>query len=87
MARSGAIREAVRLTGKTLKQISEAAGLNANACSAALTTAWARAEGVLAAALDLRPDELFPERYVDGRPLRGNAEWPKARRAAARRSA
>lgn len=86
MVRSAAIREALRFVGITLRQLSLRHGLTPNACSTTLSAPWARVEGIIAEALEVRPDELFPERYVDGRPIRRGVDWAETRREAVRRA-
>lgn len=66
------IKAAVRKTGTTLSAISRAAGLSDGAAKRALDIPWPRAEAIIAAALDLRPQDIWPSRYqADGRPRQG----------------
>ena len=60
----------LRLRGKTLKKIADGLGISLGALRNALYQPSLRAEEKLAEALDLTPEELFPERYdTDGKRL------------------
>jgi len=66
------IKAAIRKTGTTMSAISRAAGLSDGAAKRALDIPWPRAEAIIAARLDLRPQDIWPSRYdAAGQPLRG----------------
>lgn len=57
----------LRLRGLSLRKIAEAEAVSPQAVSAAISAPSEALERALAAALDLTPEELFPERFFRGR--------------------
>lgn len=60
-----AIRAEVTRRGGTLTGIALAAGLNEGACRQALTRRHIAGEKALAAFLGMKPEKLWPERYLN----------------------
>jgi Ner family transcriptional regulator len=54
---------ALKKRGKTLSGISTAHGYHATAAGKALKQRWPAMEAVIAAALGLTPEEIWPSRY------------------------
>jgi Ner family transcriptional regulator len=61
---------ALKKRGKTLSGLSQAHGYHATAAGKALKQPWPALEAHIAAALDLRPEEIWPSRYANVRPRR-----------------
>lgn len=81
----------LRLSGRTVSQLAREAGVNRSAVYAAWQRRYPRMQSVIAAALDMRPQDLFPERYdEDGLPLKwldgGKPRRPSSDRKHTRRS-
>lgn len=69
--RRALIKYEIHLTGRTMADVAKAAGVSRNCLYHAFNTPYPRMEKVLADALDVAPQELFPERYdSDGLPNR-----------------
>jgi Ner family transcriptional regulator len=58
---------ALKKRGKTLAGISIAHGYHATAAGKALKHRWPAMEAVIAAAIGVKPEEIWPSRYVDKR--------------------
>lgn len=72
------IKAALEKRGLTLAELSRSAGYSPTAAGRALRTAWPAVEQVIAEALDVTPQDLWPDRYdTDGVPL---AYKPRTRR-------
>jgi Ner family transcriptional regulator len=59
---------ALKKRGKTLAGISKANGYHATAAGKALKQPWPAMEAVIAAAIGLAPEEIWPARYAERRP-------------------
>lgn len=57
------IKGALMLRGLTLKSISIAAGYHHSAGSKACKQPWPQVEKVIAAAIDEKPEDIWPSRY------------------------
>ncbi len=64
------IRAQLLLRNITLGQLSRAEGLSQSAVKTALWKPYGRGEAAIARALDMRPQDIWPERYdADGLPI------------------
>lgn len=65
------IKYQLRLRGTSLAQVAREQGVSRDAATLALRKPYPRMERALAKALDLKPEQLWPERYdASGRPNR-----------------
>lgn len=72
------IKFQLTLRGLTLCSLGEKAGYTKSVLSVALGKAYPKAEAVIASALGLTPQELWPERYAkDGKPIRHSPRYPR----------
>jgi len=65
----GRIKEALKLRGLSLSDIARAQGVKQSTVSL-VSTSWRRShrlESAIADALDLAPEEIWPDRYISGR--------------------
>ncbi|PWC10501.1 helix-turn-helix domain-containing protein [Brenneria corticis] len=62
---------ALKKKGTTMAAVSRAAGLSSSTLANALARPWPKGEWLIAEALGIPPEEIWPSRYydVDGRPL------------------
>jgi Ner family transcriptional regulator len=58
---------ALKKRGKTLSGISKANGYHATAAGKALKQSWPAMEAVIAAAIGVAPEEIWPARYAERR--------------------
>lgn len=58
------IKTQLRLRGTNLRQLAARHGLGSQVMYLALRAPHARAEGIIADALDMKPADLFPDRYT-----------------------
>jgi Ner family transcriptional regulator len=66
------IRYQLALRGTNLQKLAEKRELSRNAVRAALVRHYPLAERIIAAALDMKPEQIWPDRYDEfGLPLRG----------------
>ncbi len=56
---------AIRKKGTSLAALSRKAGLASSTLANALNRPWAKGELLIAQALDIAPEEIWPERYFD----------------------
>ncbi|MBO2589360.1 MULTISPECIES: helix-turn-helix domain-containing protein [Shewanella] len=54
---------ALKKRGLSVRQLSRDAGLGENTLANALRSPWPKGERIIAKALDLQPDEIWPSRY------------------------
>lgn len=74
-------KAALEEAGWTLRQLSIAHGYSPTAIKNALHTAWPRAEAIIAAAIGVAPQVIWPTRYrADGTPRSGRNERGIGRR-------
>lgn len=79
------IKAAVRMRGLHLCRIAEQAGYEPSSVYRALTRRWPAVEALIAQALDLQPQDIWPSRYdrsgkpVDGRSKRSGRRRPSHR--------
>jgi Ner family transcriptional regulator len=62
---------ALKKRGKTLSGLSQAHGYHATAAGKALKKPWPALEALIAAELDLLPEDIWPGRYDRPRPRHG----------------
>jgi Ner family transcriptional regulator len=55
---------ALRKKGWSLRELSRQSGLSAGTLKAALDRPYRKAEGIIAAAIDMTPETIWPERYA-----------------------
>lgn len=55
---------ALRKKGWSLRELSRQNGLSAGTLKAALDRPYRKAESIIAAAIDLAPEEIWPQRYA-----------------------
>lgn len=55
---------ALHKRGWSLRRLSQEAGLSAGALNNALDRPWPKAERIIAAAIGVTPETIWPERYV-----------------------
>ena len=67
------IKASLRLAGYTLGSLAREIGLSRTAASVALWKPYPRMERIIATKLGLTAEEIWPERYADGRPQRRRA--------------
>lgn len=61
----------LRIRGLSVAELSRQAGVNRSAVYAAWQRRYPRMQAIIAAAIDMRPQDLFPERYdADGLPIK-----------------
>jgi Ner family transcriptional regulator len=66
------IKYQLELRGTNLQKLAEEHGLSRNAVRAALRRSYPKGERIIAAALRMKPEQLWPDRYdVYGLPKRG----------------
>lgn len=69
------IKAALEKAGWTLRALSLAVGYSVHSLKACLHTPWPNAEAVIASALDMKPETIWPTRYnADGTPKRKRTE-------------
>ncbi|MBI0030061.1 helix-turn-helix domain-containing protein [Gilliamella sp. B14384G15] len=56
---------ALKKKGTTLANLSRQSGLSSSTLSSALARPWTKGEFIIAQALDLEPNEIWPSRYID----------------------
>ncbi|MBI0027621.1 helix-turn-helix domain-containing protein [Gilliamella sp. B14448G11] len=56
---------ALKKKGTTLANLSRQSGLSSSTLSNALARPWTKGEFIIAQALDLEPNEIWPSRYID----------------------
>jgi Ner family transcriptional regulator len=61
------ILAALKKRGMSLAALSRAAGLSSSTLENTLYRPWPKGEYIIAHALDLAPDAIWPERYKDAR--------------------
>jgi Ner family transcriptional regulator len=71
---------ALKKRGKTLSGISIAHGYHATAAGKALKQPWPAMEAVIAAALGVEPEEIWPTRYARNRPAPPGRQNPDGSR-------
>jgi len=72
------IKFQLTLLGLTLCNLCKQAGYSKSVLSVALGKTYPKAETVIASALGLTPQELWPERYAkDGKPIRHSPRYPR----------
>lgn len=57
------IKSALEKKGKTLRDLSREAGLSPDSLRNVFTRRWAKAEAIIADALDVSPEVIWPSRY------------------------
>lgn len=55
---------ALHKKGWSLRQLSLQSGLSAGTLKSALDRPYKKAEGIIAAALEMKPEDIWPERYA-----------------------
>ncbi|MGS7193207.1 helix-turn-helix domain-containing protein [Enterobacter cloacae subsp. dissolvens] len=75
----------LRKNGTTLSALSRRSGLSSSTLSNALVRPWTKGEALIAQALNVSPEEIWPSRYIDknGNPItrRSNAPIKKSKSA------
>ncbi|EAN4083954.1 transcriptional regulator, partial [Salmonella enterica] len=66
------IKSALEKRGITLRELSRQAGLSPDSLRNVFTRSWPRAERIIADALGVTPQEIWPSRYGD-MPLKNDA--------------
>ena len=61
---------AIRKSGTSLSTLSRQHGYHKQSLQTVLRRTWPRGERIVAARLGLRPQQIWPSRYQDGRPKR-----------------
>lgn len=56
---------ALKKKGTTLANLSRQSGLSSSTLSNALARPWTKGEFIIAQALDVEPNEIWPSRYID----------------------
>lgn len=56
---------ALKKKGTTLAELSRQSGLSSSTLSNALVRPWTKGEMIIANALDLKPSEIWPSRYIN----------------------
>lgn len=75
------VKAAVRKSGITLKALSEKHGYQADACRRATRFPWPAVEKIIADALGLSPQAIWPSRYdAKGHPLTRRKSTARRRR-------
>ncbi|EAU5128643.1 transcriptional regulator [Salmonella enterica] len=69
----GDIKSALEKRGITLRELSRQAGLSPDSLRNVFTRSWPRAERIIADALGVTPQEIWPSRYGD-MPLKNDAD-------------
>jgi len=64
---SADIIAALRKQGTTLAAVSREAGLSSSTLANALVRPWPKGEIIIAKALGIKPNEIWPSRYFDAR--------------------
>ncbi|MEQ8864231.1 MAG: helix-turn-helix domain-containing protein [Thalassobaculum sp.] len=62
------IKGELQRRGLSLAEVSRRHGYHPNSAARALRVAWPEMERIIADALDMKPETLWPDRYVDGVP-------------------
>lgn len=77
------IKMELEIRGYTLVKISQEAGYHHSSGGRCLRVAWPSIEAVIAEAIGVRPDEIWPSRYINGIPksyqvrTRERLDWKK----------
>ena len=80
------VKEAIRRTGLSCRQLSLRNGFSQIAVVTALTRPWPAVEGVIAKHLGLSPASIWPSRYdAQGQPKHGGWAYPNRRLGASHR--
>lgn len=61
---------ALKKRGLTLSGLSRQSGLSSSTLSNTLVRPWTKGEMIIAQAIDLTPEEIWPSRYIDKNTLR-----------------
>ena len=64
------IKSELEKEGWSLRQLSFSRGYKTNAAQTALHRPYPKMERIIADILGVRPDEIWPDRYIDGVPSR-----------------
>ncbi|ENT3457467.1 helix-turn-helix domain-containing protein [Salmonella enterica] len=67
------MKSALEKRGITLRELSRQAGLSPDSLRNVFTRSWPRAERIIADALGVTPQEIWPSRYGD-MPLKNDAD-------------
>jgi Ner family transcriptional regulator len=69
------IQAALKKRGLSLSGLSVANGYHATAAGKALKQAWPALEALIAEAIELRPEQIWPSRYHCGQPVRSRKNY------------
>lgn len=73
------IKAALEKRGLSLSRLSRQHNFSRAACALALAIPWARMERVIADALGVEPQVIWPSRYQDGAPKRSRENTQRAK--------
>ncbi len=72
----------LRIKGTSLRKLAAENDLYPTALSVALQRPWLKAEGIIANAIGIKPEKIWPSRYAKRKQKRASAEANRTRRIA-----